>query len=258
MNFRQLIRSYRLETKYEFLKLFRMPVYVVPTLAFPLMFYIFFGLTMGRQTADGMVMPMARYLLATYGAFGVIGATLFGLGTGIAVERGLGWLQLKRASPMAPAVYFLAKCTVSMLFSAVVVGLLFTLGAVFGGVRMPASEWLLLGVSLVLGSIPFCALGLAIGYLAGPNSAPAIVNVCYLPMSFLSGLWIPMQFLPHFLQRIAVVLPAYHFAQVAIRILHAPTQGSLGTHIGALAGFALLFGGIAWLAHHREREKMYG
>ena len=258
MNFTRLIRSYGLETKYEFLKLFRMPVYVVPTLAFPLMFYIFFGLTMGKQTADGMVMPMARYLLATYGAFGVIGASLFGLGTGLAVERGLGWLQLKRASPMAPAVYFLAKCTVSVMFSAAVVGLLFALGAMFGGVRMPASQWILLGVTLVVGSIPFCALGLAIGYLAGPNSAPAIVNACYLPMSFLSGLWIPTQFLPHFLQQVAVVLPAYHFAQVAIRILHAPTQGSLTSHIGALAGFAVLFAGIAWFAHHREREKMYG
>ena len=34
-------------------------------------------------------MPMARYLLATYGAFAVVGAMLYGLGIGIAVERGL-------------------------------------------------------------------------------------------------------------------------------------------------------------------------
>lgn len=257
MNIKQLIRSYALETKYEFLKLARMPVYLVPTLAFPLMFYAFFGLAMGRQAPEG-TMPMARYLLATYGAFGVIGATLFGLGTGIAVERGLGWLQLKRASPMAPTTYFLAKCSVSVLFSAVVVVLLFSLGALFGGVRMPAADWLLMGVTLVLGSLPFCALGLAIGYLAGPNSAPAIVNCCYLPMSFLSGLWIPIQFLPHFLQKFALMLPAYHFAQIAIRTLHAPAQGSIPMHIGVLAGFGLLFAGIAWFAHGREREKMYG
>ncbi len=38
------------------------------------MFYIFFGLSMGRQQSPDAV-PMARYLLATYGAFGVMGAT---------------------------------------------------------------------------------------------------------------------------------------------------------------------------------------
>jgi ABC-2 type transport system permease protein len=252
-----MIHSYLLETKCEFLKLLRMPTYVIPTLLFPLMFYAFFGLAMGREAPPGS-MPMARYLLATYGAFGVIGATLFGFGVSVAVERGLGWLQLKRASPMAPLAYFLAKGTVCLIFSAVIVTLLFPMGAVFGAVRMPATDWLLLGGALVLGSVPFCALGLAIGYLAGPNSAPAIVNLCYLPMSFCAGLWIPLQFLPHALQNIALALPAYHFAQIAIRMLHAPAQGSLGTHIEALAGFALVFAGIAWIAHSREREKMYG
>jgi ABC-2 type transport system permease protein len=115
-----MIRSYVLETKCEFLKLVRMPVYVVPTLLFPLMFYAFFGLAMGRQAPAGSI-PMTRYLLATYGAFGVIGATLFGFGVSLAVERGLGWLQLKRASPMAPLAYFLAKGTVCLIFSAVIV-----------------------------------------------------------------------------------------------------------------------------------------
>ena len=51
-------------------------------------------------------------------------------------------------------------------------------------------------VILVCGSIPFCALGLAIGYFAKPNSAPAMVNLIYLPLSFLVGLWIPVQMLP--------------------------------------------------------------
>jgi len=234
-----------------------MPIYIVPTLAFPLMFYLFFGIAMGRQAPPGS-MPMGQYLMATYGAFGVIGATLFGLGTGIAVERGLGWMQLKRASPMAPASYFLAKCTVTLMFSAMVVALLFTLGATLGRVRMPPGEWLLLGTALVLGSIPFCAMGLAIGYLAGPNSAPAIVNVCYLPMAFCSGLWIPIQYLPPVLKTVAPALPAYHLSQIALRILKVPAHGTLPSNIAALAAFAMVFAGVAWMARNREREKMYG
>jgi ABC-2 type transport system permease protein len=225
---------------------------------FPLMFYCFFGLAVGREAPPGATMPMARYLLATYGAFAVVGATLYSFGVGLAVERGLGWMQVKRASPMPPAAYFLAKGAVSIAFGAIVVALLFTLGAVFGGVRMPLEQWLSLGGTLIAGAIPFCALGMAIGVFAGPSSAPATVNMIYMPLAFLAGLWIPLNFLPPALQQIAPWLPTYHFAQLALTVLHAPTQGATGRHIEALLAFSILFAGIAWLGNSREREKMYG
>jgi len=248
---------YFLEAKMEFLKSLRMRVYSLSTILFPSVFYIFFGLAMGKQTPRDF-MPMARYLLATYGAFGVIGATLFAFGVGVAVERGLGWLQVKRASPMPPAAYFLAKAAVALSFAAIVVAVLFTLGAAFGGVRMPIGQWLAMGAVLVAGSIPFCALGLAIGNLAGPNSAPGTVNLIYLPMSFCSGLWIPFDFLPHSIQQIAPFLPSFHFSQIALSVLGAPFQGSVAGHVGALLGFTLVFAAIAWFAHLRDREKMFG
>ena len=70
------------------------------------MFYCFFGLAMAPH--EGTT-PMARYLIATYGAFAIMGSTLYAFGAGIAVERGLGWLEVKRASPMPPGAYFFAK-----------------------------------------------------------------------------------------------------------------------------------------------------
>ena len=249
--------AYVMEARMELLKSLRMKSYSLSTLLFPTMFYCFFGLSMGRESQGG-IMPMARYLLATYGAFGVMGATLFAFGVGIAVERGLGWLQVKRASPMPPLAYFVAKASVAVAFAAIVVMLLFALGAAFGGVRMPLKQWLLMGGVLIAGAVPFCALGLAIGNFVGPNSAPAIVNMIYLPMSFCGGLWIPFQFLPKGIQAIAPFLPSFHFSQIALRILGAPSQGSVGEHVGALAGFTLIFAALAWLGHRREQEKMWG
>ena len=72
---------------------------------------------------------------------------------------------------------------------------------------------------LVLGSIPFSAMGLALGYFAKPNSAPAMVNLVYLPMSFCSGLWIPIFVLPQVLQNVAQVLPPYHVSQLALNAI---------------------------------------
>src|SRR5205823_5384363 len=180
---------YLCEARSEFLKLARMKTYAMSTILFPLMFYCFFGLAMPASSASG-AQPMARYLIATYGAFAIMGATLYAFGVGVAVERGLGWLELKRASPMPIGAWFFAKVVVSLAFGAIVILLLFALGAIFGGVRMTTVQWLLTFVALVAGAAPFCALGLTIGNLAGPNSAPGTVNMIYMPMAFCGGLWI--------------------------------------------------------------------
>ena len=252
-----MTRVYWMEAKSEFLKLARMKTYAMSTILFPLMFYSFFGLAMAPHAPAGR-MSMSRYLLATYGAFSVMGATLYAFGVGVAVERGLGWLQLKRASPMPVAAYFLAKAAVSLGFGAIVITLLFTMGAVFGGVRMPAAQWIAMWGALVAGGLPFCALGLTIGNFAGPNSAPATVNMIYMPLAFCGGLWIPFDFLPKAIQQLAPFLPSYHLAQIALGILRSPVQGTMLGHVEALLAFGLIFLGTAWLGQSREREKMYG
>ena len=103
------------------------------------MFYVLFGLVLNaKETIGGISVP--TYLIATYGTFGVMGASLFGTASGLASDRGLGWLQVKRASPMPPFAYFAAKVILSMIFSAIVVSLLLVLGIIFGGVRLPLVE----------------------------------------------------------------------------------------------------------------------
>jgi ABC-2 type transport system permease protein len=249
-------RIYYLEARNELLKLTRMKSYSVSAVFFPLMFYCFFGLAMGQQTHSAT--PMARYLLATYGAFAIMGSTLFAFGAGVAVERGLGWLEVKRASPMPAGAYFVAKAFAAIVFGSTTILLLFAFGAAFGGVRMAPAQWLLTFAALVSGAVPFCALGLIIGNLAGPNSAPGTVNMVYMPLAFCGGLWIPFEFLPKVIQQISPLLPSYHLAQIALAIQHAPVQGTIAGHVEALIAFACLFLGVAMIVQTREREKMYG
>jgi len=249
-------RAYWMEIKYEFLKQSRMRMYVLSAFLFPLAFYAVFGILMGFQRQAGM-QDLPRNMMDSYGSFGVIGVCLFGFGAGVAVERGLGWLEVKRASPMPPPAYLLAKTTASMAFSGMLLLLLFTLAFTAGGVRMPVLQWAQLWIALVLGSAPFCAMGLALGSFLGPNSAPALINAVYLPMAFCSGLWMPLDFLPGAVQRIAPFLPAYHLGQIANAIL-AGSGGAISQHIEALFGFGCVFAGVAWIAYSRERAKMYG
>jgi ABC-2 type transport system permease protein len=248
---------YLKEAKYEFLKNLRLRLYTASVISFPLMFYVLFGLVLNSKEAIGST-SVPIYLMATYGTFGVMGASLFGTAAGLAADRGLGWLQVKRASPMPPFAYFSAKVVVSMIFSAIVVLLLLLLGTSFGGVRMPLAEMARLLGTLVAGSLPFSAMGLAIGYFAGPNSAPPTINLIYLPMSFCSGLWVPFMFLPTVVRQIALALPPYHLSQLALGIVGAGGHESAATHWEVLLAFTMICLGVARIGFQRDQEKMYG
>jgi ABC-2 type transport system permease protein len=243
------------ETRTELTKLSRVPAYAISTLAFPLAFYCFFGIAMGFGRAYGST-TVATYLLASYGAFGVVGCALFGFGVSLAIERGQGWLDVKRVSPMPPVAYVVAKVVTSLAFAALVVVVLCAVGAAFGGVRLPPLGWLALAAALVLGALPFCALGLALGAVLPANSASATINLIYLPMSFASGLWIPYEQLPAFFQRIAPALPTYHLGQLALGTF-APDHGSAAAHVAVLLGWAAIGLVVAAFALRRDEGRTY-
>jgi len=248
---------YLKEAKYEFLKNLRLRMYSVSVFSFPVMVYVLFGLVLNANAMIGAT-RVSTYLLATYGTFGVMGASLFGTAAGLASDRGLGWLQVKRASPMPPFAYFTAKVVTSMVFSASIVLVLFALGILFGGVRMPLAEFAGLLATLVVGSLPFSAMGLALGYFTGPNSAPPTINLIYLPMSVCSGLWVPFMFLPKAVRTIGLAMPPYHLSQLALGVVGSGTHESIATHWEVLAAFTMICLGVARIGFQRDQEKMYG
>lgn len=256
MSPRRSARVYMLESKYELIKMTRLPAFAIPALGFPVMFYVLFGLLI--PGGKGNSQTVATYLLATYAAFGVISIALFALGVGVATERGQGWLAVKRASPMPVSAYFTGKYIMTVLFAAALMLLICSVGVVFGHVRMSPAHWTALILVELLGGLPFCAIGLAIGYLAGPNSAAAVVNIVYLPMAFLSGLFIPVEMLPRLLQRVAPIFPPYHLARLALEAVGIEPASHAWVHVAALIGFGIIFTGIALFAYWRDEGRTYG
>ena len=231
-----------MEAKTENLKTWRTPSYVLPSLLFPLMFYLFFGIIFGHQGMDG---KMSAYLLGTYGVFGVMGPALFSFGADIAVEKDKGLLQMKQVSPMPVVLYFLAKALTAMGFASVITLSIFVMGATLGDVQLEIAQWLSTWCILLLGTIPFCAMGLCIGLTAKAQASAALVNVIYLPMAFLSGLWIPIQTLPDIMHSVANFMPAYHFAQLVLKVQGFDMGQSVWMHIGVLAAYTVLFTALA-------------
>ncbi len=244
------------QTRAEFLKLWRNPGFSVASLALPVIFFAFFGLPNAHYREAGI--SAGQYLLASFGAYGVMSVMLFSFGVGVAVERGQRMNVLTRATPLRPIVYLGAKVLTALVFALLMLLILFAFAAVAGGVRMEAGTWLSLIMRLLLGSLPFIALGFAVGYLASPNAAAPIINIIFLILSFASGLFVPKGQLPDIVQHIAPYLPTNRFGQLAWDAVGAHTDDPLRDNVLWLLGYGIVFVVIAIRAYRREDQKTFG
>ena len=242
----RVLAAYVQETRAECLRYLRSPSFLLPTLLFPAVFFLMFGVVLGsHNSADA-----PRFLLASYSTFGVMAPGLFGFGMSLALERDNGLLTLKRALPMPPAAYLAGKMVMAMLMAALISAVLQALGLALAHVQLQVAQMLQLGLVCVLGAIPFCALGLLLGTLVKGHGAPAMVNLLYLPMAFLSGLWFPLQILPPLVRAQAPLWPSYHLNALAQSALGFDT-GSAWPHVLWLAVFTA---GVLAIAVRRLRR----
>jgi ABC-2 type transport system permease protein len=232
----RVLGAYLQEARCECLRYLRNPGFLLPTLLFPSVFYLMFGIFLGR--ANGPDAP--RYLLAAYSTFGVMAPGLFGFGVSLALERDSGLLTLKRALPMPPGAYLAGKMVMAMMVAAVVAILLLSMATFLAHASLSGSQMLALFVTQLFGVLPFCSLGLLLGTVIKGQGAPGLVNMIYLPMAFLSGLWFPLSIMPKFLQQLAPVWPSYHLNQLALTAVGLGQEPRLG-HVLALMGFTIVF-----------------
>jgi ABC-2 type transport system permease protein len=242
----RVVGAYLEEARSECLRYMLNPAFMLPIMLFPAMFYLLFGVLMAKSNGA----EAARYLLASYGVFGVMSPGLFGFGVSLALERDGGLLTFKRALPMPPGAYLLGKMLMAMAAAGVVIVLLLTMAASLGHVSLSLGQAGALLLTGMLGVLPFCALGMFVGTLIKGQGAPGVLQLIYLPMSFVSGLWFPLPMLPKFLQQIAPVWPSYHLDMLALAAV-GMQQGPLLVHVLVLVGFAA---GFLWLAARRLRR----
>lgn len=238
------------ELRDELLGVVREPAALFFSVLMPVLFFAMFaGLFGGDQASEGGV-PVGTSMLATFGAYGVISSSMLTPGIGLADARERGWLRVLRTSPVPVPITLAAKVAATLPYSLGILIAMTATAAGLGVLEITVGQWVWLAVALVVGSLPFALIGLAVGSLAKPNGATAILNAINIPMAIASGLWFPLEILPDWVATIAPALPAYHLAELAF----APIVGdgvALG-HLGALIGFTVVTAVIAVAAYRRS------
>lgn len=208
----RVLGAYLAEARSECIRYMRAPSFMLPVLLFPGLIYLVFAVVIGKSQGP----EAARYLLACYGVFGVMSPGLFGFGVSLAAEREGGLLTWKRAVPMPPGAYLLGKMLMAMGAAALVMLMLLAMATGLAHVLLAPTQAAMLVLVGVLGVLPFCALGMLVGTLVKGQGAPGLLQLVYMPMSILSGLWFPLSLFPKIFQSTAPVWPSYHLARIAL------------------------------------------
>jgi len=231
----RVVRAYAVEAKYESLRMLRAPGFAAPFLSLPVALYLLFAvLLFGTEIAKDPKAGLFTFI--GFSVFGVMGPGMFGFGITVAMERETGLLRLKRALPMPMAASLVAKMAMSMLFVAIIM-VSMAAAAPLGHLRLGGIQLLSLSLVNIAGALPFCALGFLVGSLASGKAAPAFVNLFYLPMIYLSGIFFP---LPKSMHWVAATSPAYHLDQLAFAAAGAASEGQAALHVLVLAGVTLV------------------
>lgn len=188
---------------------FRQREAVVFTFALPIILMLLFGEIFHGQIA-GTGVAFRQYFIAGIMASGLMSTTFVNLGVSVATDRDEGVQARLAGTPLPPAAYFAGKAMVAFVVCALEVAALLAVGVGLLGLHLPATggRWFTLAWVLVLGAATCSLLGIAVGCLVrSARSAVAVLNLPYLVLSFISGVYFVFSSLPASLQQVAAIFP---------------------------------------------------
>jgi ABC-2 type transport system permease protein len=239
-------------TRYELLRTFRNRRFLIFSLGFPLALYALIAVpNRNEQSFEGTGIPLALYYMVGLASFGTMMA-MISSGARIANERNTGWTRQLRITPLTPRAYFRAKVLTAYAMALASIATLFAFGIAVG-VSLPAGEWAQMTVLLLIGLMPFAALGILLGHLLNVDSmGPATGGIVSL-LALVSGTWFPVA--AHgFLHVLALALPSYWLVQASHVSIGGDGWGTTGWLV--VAAWTVALTALARVAYRRDGQRV--
>lgn len=199
----------------EVLQFFRNRDSVVFTLALPVVLLALLA-SIFSGSVEGTDVTYSQVYTAALLAGGLASTSFLNLGVAIANERENGTLKRLAGTPMPRAAYFLGKVIVVLVASVLEVIVLMAVGYFAYGVALPSSigRWWTFAWVTLLGGTAMTLLGVAASSLPrSARSAAAVLNLPFLVLEFISGIFVPFTSLSHNLYGFAGLFPLRWLAE---------------------------------------------
>jgi len=209
------------------------------SIGFPLVFLVVFNAINGNHRISELGgISYATWFVPGILAYGLIMATFMNIAVSTAIARDTGILKRIRGTALPPWVFLAGRIGSTLVTAAVLVGVTLALGVGAYGVTIPTSTLPGLVLTIVVGTICFTSLGLAITcVIPNADAAPAVVNLLILPLTFISGIWMVLSDAPVWLDTTAKIFPVRALAH-GLQLAFDPTTTGMGIYWRGLAVLA--------------------
>lgn len=226
--------------------------YVLFTVGFPVLIYLLYTAILpagGPGTKDGLAWP--AYFMVSMAAYGAMGAAL-SQAVPIATERRSGWVRQLRVTPLSGAAYVAAKVVTALVLTIPALVLVAIAATLANHVQLGGGRLVATVAVLAVGSTPFAALGLLLGYVFDQESAQGAMVLAYFTLAILGGLFAPVDAFPSAVATIAGVLPSSHLAALG----RAAASGAAPdvTDVLVLAAWTAGLAGLAAWRYRRDER----
>lgn len=237
--------------RFELLRTLRNRRFFLLSLGFPLILYFAIaGPNKNVTDFGGTGISAPVYYMVGLVSFGAMSAMLSS-GARIATERAAGWNRQLRLSPLSPRAYLRAKLVTAYAVTGATIAVLYIAGASLG-VRIPGGRWLEMTLMILVGLIPFAAMGIALGHVLTPDSiGPAMGGGVGL-FAFLGGTWFPIT--SGALHTIAQLLPSYWLVQAGHIAIGGSAWGARGWIVDGI--WTVAMAALAARAYRRDTGRV--
>ena len=223
----------------------RTPRAIIFTVAFPLILLVLFNsifIKGGDETAtlpNDLKLSAEAYFTAGIVAYAVALSTFTTLAVSLPTQRENGQLKRYRGTPMPPWTFIAGQVTRATTQALAMTAMLLTIGALAYGIPIPGSTFPAFVLYVVLGTATMCSLGIALSaFTPNADAASTIAPFTVVILAFFSGVWIPVDQLPQWLETVGKIFPLYHLA-LGLQTTLSPSATGSGLDAGNVLILAL-------------------
>jgi ABC-2 type transport system permease protein len=236
--------------RFELLRLYRNKRFFLFSLGFPLVFFYLIAGGNRHEVLGGI--PLPTYYLAGMASFGTMMA-MVSTGGRISGERLIGWNRQLRLTPMTPTTYFRAKLVTGYAMALTTVVVLFAAAATLGVHLTMTGVAQMVGL-VIVGLIPFAALGVLVGHLFTPDSIGPVLGGGVSILAFLGGAWGPVGGSHGVLHNVSQATPTYWLVQAGHTLVGAKAWSSTGWTV--VATWSVVLSVLAAGAYRRDTARV--
>ena len=143
-------------------------------------------------------------------------------------QRERGVLKRRRATAVPAAAVIAGRVLTAVVIAVVMAAVLLGIGWAAYGAHVPGRTALALVITVVIRA-SFCCMGYALTSLIhNEDTAPATTQALLLPLYFISGVFVTVAILPHWLADVGARMSVRHLAD-ALLVAYNPHTTGLGS-----------------------------